>query len=127
MSPYHRPIPSTWWLKRRPYFFFMMRELTAFFVGVYCVILLVLVYKLGKGQEAYESMLEMLQNPLMIAFHAIALLFSLYHTITWFNLTPKAMVIQIGEKRVPGVLLAGGNYVAWLALSTLLVWFMVKI
>ena len=24
--PYHRPHSNTWWLKRRPYFVFMMRE-----------------------------------------------------------------------------------------------------
>ncbi|PYO57020.1 MAG: fumarate reductase subunit C, partial [Candidatus Rokuibacteriota bacterium] len=38
---------------------------------------------------------------------------------TWFNLTPKAMVVRLGGKRVPDWVILGSNYAAWLVLSAL--------
>ncbi len=125
MKPYHRPVPKMWWLKRLPYFLFVIRELTAAFVAFYCVLLLVLVYKLGQGREAYEAMLVFLKTPGMISLNVVAGLFVTYHSVTWFNLTPKVMVVQIGEERVPGYLIAGSNYIAWLVVSGVLAWIIV--
>lgn len=122
MRPYHRPIPNTWWLERRPYFLFMMRELTAVFVGGYCAFLLFFIYKLSQGLEAYEGIIQALESPLSIVLHIIVLLFALYHSITWFNLTPKILVLRIGEEKVPPILIVGANFVAWLGLSILLAW-----
>ena len=121
-KPYVRPMPKTWWLKRWPYFLFMLRELTAVFVGAYAILLLVMLYKFGQGEAAFNNFLDMLKHPVSIALHAVALLAALYHTITWFNLTPQALVVQIGETRVPGVLIAGIHYVAWIAVSGLIAW-----
>lgn len=117
VRPYHRKFPNTWWLKRRPYFLFMLREATAIFVAGYSVFLLVLLRRLGEGEEAFAAFLETLRSPLSLALHWVALAFALYHTVTWFNLTPKILVLRIGERKVPGALIAGANYVAWLALS----------
>jgi fumarate reductase subunit C len=52
-----------------------------------------------------------------IAFHVLALCFSAYHSITWFNLTPRALPIQIGKRFVPDAVIAGAHYAAWLALT----------
>src|SRR6266567_1683740 len=49
-----------------------------------------------------------------VAFFAV-----LFHAITWFNLTPKAMVVRLGGKRVPDWVILGSNYAAWLVLSGL--------
>jgi fumarate reductase subunit C len=56
--------------------------------------------------------------------NGIAFLFVLYHTITWFHLTPKALVVRLGGKRVPDSLLLALNYLAWIALSAAVVWIM---
>jgi len=54
--------------------------------------------------------------------HIIALLFAGYHSITWFNLPPKAMPVRMGEKKVPDILIAlGGGYVPWIFI-TLIIW-----
>jgi fumarate reductase subunit C len=41
----------------------------------------------------------------------------LFHAITWFNLTPKAMVLRLSGKRVADWVILGLNYAAWLLLS----------
>ena len=55
MSTYHRHVPNTWWLQRRPYILFMIRELTSVFVAGYCIFLLVFVFKLTEGADAYAN------------------------------------------------------------------------
>ncbi len=124
---YHRPVQKAWWLKRKPYVLFIIRELTSLFVGLYCLLLLVTLYKLSQGEEAYNGMLSFLGSGPVIALHVFVLIFAVYHSITWFNLTPKAIVIPIGEKRLPDIFIAGANYVAWAILSGMLYWFIVRV
>lgn len=122
MTPYHRPFPNTWWLKRRPYFLFMVRELTSLFVAGYCVFLLMLIARLTQGTVIYPDAVELITSPFSITFHVLALPPVLYHTITWFNLTPKILVLRVGEERIPPVLIAAGFYAGWIALSIALGW-----
>ena len=117
MSTYHRPVSNTWWLKRRPYILFMIRELTSVFVAGYCIFLLVLVYKLTQGADAYGNFMAALKSPLSVALHLITLVFVLYHTITWFNLTPKILVLYRGENRVSQGLVAATFYAGWVVVS----------
>jgi len=106
MSTYLRPVPNTWWLKRKPYILFMIRELTSVFVAGYCIFLLVAALK----------------SPSSVALHLITLAFVLYHTITWFNLTPKILVLYRGEDRVPQGLVAGTFYAGWVVVSVIVAW-----
>jgi len=50
-------------------------------------------------------------------FHLFALAFALYHSVTWLNLTPKALPVQIGEEFVPDAAIAGAHFAAWGALT----------
>ena len=122
MNTYHRPVSNTWWLKRKPYILFMIRELTSVFVAGYCIFLLVLVYKLTQGADAYGNFMAALKSPSSVALHLITLSFVLYHTITWFNLTPKILVLYRGEERIPQGLVAGVFYVGWVVVSVIVVW-----
>ena len=126
MKPYIRPMPATWWLKRTPYLFFMVRELTSVFVAAYVVIFLVMIRRLLEGQAAYEAFLASLRSPLAILFHMVALAFALFHTITWFHLTPKAVAVRIGEERVKPALIIAPNYVAWAVVSAVVAWILLK-
>lgn len=120
MSLYHKPVSNTWWLNRKPYILFMIRELTSVFVAGYCIFLLVLIYKLGQGQGAYAVFIGSLNSPSSVALHLISLAFVLYHTITWFNLTPKILVFYRGEEPIPQGLVAGTFYIGWLAVSIII-------
>jgi fumarate reductase subunit C len=62
----------------------------------------------------------------MIAANLVSLFFVLFHSITWFNLTPHAMPIRLGGKKVPGWMIAAPNYVAWIAISGVVGWFVLK-
>ena len=122
MSTYHRPVSNTWWLKRKTYILFMIRELTSVFVAGYCIFLLVLVYKLTQGTDAYGDFMAALKSPISVALHLITLIFVLYHTITWFNLTPKILVLYRGEERIPQGLVAGMFYIGWVVVSVIVAW-----
>jgi fumarate reductase subunit C len=119
-------MPVTWWLKRTPYVLFMLRELTSVFVAAYVVIFLVMIRRLSEGQAAYEAFLASLKSPLAISFHIVALAFALFHTITWFHLTPKAMAVRIGEERVKPALIIAPNYVAWVLVSAAVAWILLR-
>ena len=126
MKPYVRPMPATWWLKRSPYLLFMLREFSSVFVAAYVVIFLVMIRRLSEGQAAYQAFLASLQSPLAILFHIVALAFALFHTITWFHLTPKAMAVRIGEERVKPALIIAPNYAAWAVVSAVVAWILLK-
>ena len=100
----------------------MVRELTCVFVGGYAFFLLLLVASAGY-QQAFNSLLR---HPLSVALHIVALPMVLYHSITWFNLTPKVMVVWRGEERVNPLLIAGSNYVVWIVASILVAWLVLR-
>jgi fumarate reductase subunit C len=116
--PYTRPIPATWWLQRTRYILFMVREFTAVFIGGYAVLLLVMLSKLS-DPVAFDAFVAL---PGVRLFHVLVLLAALFHTITWFNVAPQALVIHIGEERVPSVLIAGAHYAGWIVTSGIFAW-----
>ncbi len=126
MTPYRHTMPATWWLRNRAYFLFMMRELTSVFIAAYLVLLLVMVRKLAQGPEAYDAYLQFLATPGMLAFHIVALGFAVFHAITWFAIVPKVVVVRLGEERVPAWIVAGVNYAAWVIVSGLIAWFVLR-
>ena len=120
---YHQPHPWNWFVKRPGYVKFMIRELTAAFVAAYLIFLLVLLSRLNEGEEAFVSILDRLAGGPAILLHVLALIAALWHSITWFNLTPKAMPLFIGETRVANPLVAiGMGYLPWVVLTTLVLW-----
>ena len=122
MKPYVRPISAGWWLHRAPYLRFMLREFSSVFIAAYVVLFLVMIRRVSQGQAAFEAFWADLQSPLAILFHVVALAFALLHTISWFQLTPKAMAVWKGEERVPPAMLIIPNYVAWVVLSGVVAW-----
>ena len=118
---YRRPYPATWWLKKPSYFLFVVRELTSVFVAGYAIFLLVLLTRAG-DQGALASLFEALKTPWSIGLHALALVMVVYHSVTWINLTPKVMVVWMGARRVPALLIAGTHYLGWIAVSALVAW-----
>lgn len=118
--PYRRPVSaSAWWLAQPRYIRYMAREASCIFIGAYAGVLVIGLLRLSHGTAAWSGFLGALQSPASILFHLLALAFALYHTTTWFNLTPKAMPLQVGEARVPGRVIIGAHYVGWAVLSML--------
>jgi fumarate reductase subunit C len=121
-TPYHprwyrHRVSVWWWLESRSYTGFVLRELTSVFVAFFALVLLWQVRALGQGPDAYSRFLARMQTPLFLVLNGVVLLFVLFHSVTWFNLAPTAMVVRLRGKRVPDLVVAGANYVAWLVLS----------
>ena len=49
----------------------------------------------------------------MLALNALTLAFVLFHTLTWFNLAPHAMVVRLRGQRVPRTWIAGAPTWWW--------------
>jgi len=111
-------MPANWWLKKKTYFLFMVRELTCVFVGGYALFLLMLATR----RDDPQAFAALLYSPLLIALQIIALPMVLYHSITWLNLTPKVMVLWRGEERVSPLLITVANYVIWAVISIVILW-----
>ncbi len=125
-EPYRRPMSSTtWWLSKRTYVLFMLRELTSVLIAAFLVVYLIQLAQLAQGAEAYTAFVERLASPGWIIFHLLVFIAALYHSITWFNLTPQVIIVRRGEEQVPPILIAGSHYVAWLAVSVVIVWIVV--
>ena len=113
-------MPTFWWLQTQP--FRMLRELSSIFVAYLVVITLMQVQALTKGPAAYEELQAWLASPIMVILSAVGLLLLLLHSFTWFNLTPRAIVIRWGGKKVPEAMIIAPNYVAWLVISVFVTW-----
>jgi fumarate reductase subunit C len=111
-----------WWLERRGYVTFILRELSSIFVAWFVVYLLLLVHAVSQGDARYQQFLRWSGSPLVELLNLVTLFFVVFHAITWFALAPQAMVVHLGTKRVPGPWIAASNYAAWAVLSGLLGW-----
>jgi fumarate reductase subunit C len=123
---YRRRMSVWWWLENRAYSKFVVRELTSVFVALFAILFLWQLRALAQGPDAYAQFTARLRAPLFLAIDAVAFLFVLFHTITWFNLTPTAMVVRVRGKRVPDKIVAGSNYIVWVLLSGILAWILTR-
>ena len=121
---YRVRMPIFWWVHKWVHMKFILRELTSVAVAFYAVVLLLQIHALAQGPEAYVNFLAWHKTPIAIILHAIAFLFVLFHSVTWFNLSPRALVIRIGKKRIPDAMIVASNYAAWLVFSAAIVWMM---
>ena len=115
--PYVRKVERSWWLRQPRYILYMIRELTSLFVGLYSALLVVALIRLSQGHAAWDSFVTAFSSPLGVTFQLLCLVFAVYHSVTWFALTPKAMPLMIRDEPVPGIVIVGAHYIVWAAVS----------
>jgi len=116
--PYIRRISRRqWWLGAPRYRRYMLRELTSLLLGAYAFTLLTGLWRLSQGAEAFGAWLSAMESPLGLVFNTLMLAAALYHSITWFNVTPKAMNVRIGAGKLPDAVIIGAHYGIWLVVS----------
>ena len=115
--PYLRQVERSWWLQHPRYIAYMIRELTSLFVGLYCALLVVGLVRLSQGAVAWDGFVAAFSSPFGVVFQWLCLLFAIYHSVTWFALTPKAMPLMVKGEPVPGAVIVGAHYLAWAAVS----------
>ena len=119
---YRRPVSTWWWLKKRTYFVFVMRELSSVFIAWLVVYLLLLIRAVGRGPTAYQDFLDRADSPWLIVLNVVACLFLLLHIVTWFNLTPQAMDVRMRGTRVPAAAIIASQYAGLALVSGLVLW-----
>ncbi len=123
---YRRRVSVYWWLGEWHYLKFILREISSVFVAVFVIETLLLIHAVRQGSVAYEHYLQCMGNPAILLLNVISLFFVVFHTITWFNLAPSAMPVRLGGKRVPDFLVAAPSYVAWVIVSAVVVWMLLR-
>jgi fumarate reductase subunit C len=114
-----------WWLEQWSYARFVLRELTSVFVAIASLMTLWQVRAIARGPDAWAEALQWLRSPAGIALSLLTLVALVFHAATWCSLAPRAMVVRVGDRRLPDALVAGMNYGAWAvatALIALIVW-----
>jgi len=121
---WHRPISTWWWLRKRTYFVFVMRELSSLFVGWFVLYLLLLVRAVGRGDAAYQDFLDWAASPVLVVINVVGFVFVVLHAVTWFSLTPQALALRVRGRPVPAPLIIGAQYVG-LAVVSAVIWWLV--
>ena len=124
--PYVRePSKTGWWLKQPRYIRYMMREISAAFIGFYVLVLIAGLFRLSQGEAAYRAFLATAEGPVGVTFAVVAMIFAIYHTYTWFQVTPKAMPLTFGSYRIPGTFIVAAHWLGFVAICAAL-WLLVE-
>jgi len=124
-QPYVRPVSrTTWYMRNGRYKIYMLRELTSLLVGFYTFLTIYALAALAADSpQQWQAFLAAQQNPVVVALHGSALLYFLFfQTFPWFRLAPRAMPVQVGEKKLPGSYVVIGHYVVWVLVSAFIFW-----
>ncbi len=121
---YVQTVPSTWWLQSRPYFLFMVRELTAVFVMIFALHLLSGVIALSQGEAFWNAWVARAaaSNTLMLG-GLVTLFFVLYHSVTWFIAGAAVTPLQIGDFKVSVPMFVLGNMGLVVAVAAIIGYF----
>lgn len=116
-KPYLREMSSEWITRHPRYLRYLVREFSCLFIGGWTLMMVWGLARLAQGPAAWAAFLEALQSPASIVLQGLALAFSVYHAVTWFKLTPKALPLQWGEEFVADGVISGAHFVVWGVLS----------
>jgi fumarate reductase subunit C len=124
---YRKRVSTWWWMGQWKYFKFILREISSIAVALSVALLLGQLAALRSGPEAYARFEARMRSPWMIVIALVLLAFTIFHSITWFNLTPRAMpAVRLGGKRVPELAIALPNFVAWFVVSVFIAWVVLR-
>ena len=123
-KPYVREVSKTTWFLSHPrYKRYMAREVTCIFIFAYTFLLIWGLGALAGGEAAFSGFVEALRSPLGVVFNLAVLIVTVYHSLSWFVVTPQAMPIQMGEEFVAGNIIVNAHYAAWAVVSLIiLIW-----
>jgi fumarate reductase subunit C len=122
-----RRVSTYWWLERWPYVVFILREISSVFVAWFVLYLILLFRAMTRDAIAYQAFLDWSARPWVLLLNVVSAFFIIFHSITWLNLAPKAMVVHApGGKRVPPSVIALSNYAALVVASALVAWLLLR-
>lgn len=105
-------MPSSWWTRKRHYLLYVVREFTALPLALWLLWLLVEIKRAGDGPAKYSPH----GSTAFVIFSVIVFLFSLYHSITFLNLS--GVIIRV--KHVPARMITLAMFGLW-ALASIVI------
>jgi fumarate reductase subunit C len=119
--PYVRTMRA-WW-QRDPFFVaYMARELTAFAVLGYAVVLAVGLVRLSQGEAAWNGWLAAARSPLGMLLHVVFIVSIVVHSKSWFEIMPKTMPIMfVKGKRLAASTITRAGFAAAIVCTVALV------
>lgn len=119
---HRRRISVWWWLESGRYTRFVLRELTSVCVAWTSLVLIGLAWAVRGGPATLASFVAWIDSPWAAAINVLALGGLIFHSVTWFSLAPRAMVVRLGTRRVPDQVIVCVNVGAWVGVSAALLW-----
>ena len=116
-TTYRQHLPGDWFLRRRGYVLYVVREFTAIPIAAWMVWFLVEIWRLKDGRAGYHSHL----SGAFIAFSVVCLGFALWHSYTFLSLSGLIMRIPLGDRTVPARAIAGGAFGGLLIASAIII------
>ena len=120
-----RHVSTYWWLARRSYLAFILREASCIFVAWIVVYLLLLLRAVIDGEPAYRAFLLWSAARPILLLNIVSHAFLMFHAITFFDAAPQALVVHVGGRRVPGRVIAAAHYAGWAAVALSMAWVLV--
>jgi fumarate reductase subunit C len=118
--PYRQPF--NWWLRRRGYVLYMLREATVIPMVVWTVLFLVEIARLRQGPAGYRP----LEGPVFVAVSVVCLAATLWHAYTFLSLAGLIVRIPYADRAVSPRVIVGAMFSGLVLLSIvvggLLIW-----
>ncbi len=113
-------MPASWWGARRIRTYLLFDATGVIYILV-AFLSIRLINALASGPDAWNAAMASLENPLYIAFHALALASVIFVAVRFFRLFPKAQPPTMGPlKPPPAAVIHGMLYVAWFGITALM-------
>lgn len=113
--------PFNWWLKRRGYLLYMIRELTSVPIAVWWLLFLFELARLRDGSGGYRPL-----EGWFVAVSVVCLVAAVWHSYTFLNLAGLIMRVPLGDRTVqPRVIVSaafGGFALITVVVAGLIVW-----
>jgi fumarate reductase subunit C len=109
-------MPRGWWLRRRHYFLYMVREFTAVPMALWLLWLLYEIQRAAGGSKVYYPSV----SPAFIVFSVICLGFATYHSVTFLSLAGVIINLKLLGKRVPPRTIVAVMFGLWLVASVVI-------
>jgi fumarate reductase subunit C len=120
-KPYQPAMPRTWWLKHGYYRRYMLREATVLPLLFFIACWIAGVFCLAQDEATWLRWQSFMAQPWVILLNGLALLASLYHAKTFFELFPRVMPLRLGSKTLPPQVMIAAQWGATVAVLVFLV------
>jgi fumarate reductase subunit C len=90
-------MPAGWWLRKRHYFMYVVREFTAVPMALWLLWLLFDIKNAGAGPAGFQPP----RSTGFVILSAVCLVFAMYHSYTFLKLAGVIIHLKVVDKPVP--------------------------